>query len=180
MSENKNRRSFLKGSLTAAAAVAGGSALGAPNLLGANRIRLGKGGAAIPKFLATAELIEAHLWRQYAELGGLMPANSRWRRPRSRPMNGYEAAFRNFDADGPQYISSNNLDEQSHAHFLNAYLAPTERDTRESRPVPDAAEQQGYRGTADRPYRPEGHDGSGALSHAKGTKPGIKRAGPST
>jgi len=28
----------------------------------------------------------------------------------------------NLDSDGPQYISSNNLDEQSHAAFLNAYL----------------------------------------------------------
>src|ERR1700683_4129104 len=27
-----------------------------------------------------------------------------------------------LDPDGPQYISSNNLDEQSHATFLNAYL----------------------------------------------------------
>jgi len=28
----------------------------------------------------------------------------------------------NLDSDGPPYISSNNLDEQSHAAFLNAYL----------------------------------------------------------
>jgi hypothetical protein len=28
----------------------------------------------------------------------------------------------NLDPDGPQYISSNTLDEQSHAAFLNAYL----------------------------------------------------------
>jgi hypothetical protein len=28
----------------------------------------------------------------------------------------------NLDSDGPQYISSNNGDEQSHAAFLNAYL----------------------------------------------------------
>jgi hypothetical protein len=28
----------------------------------------------------------------------------------------------NLDGDGPQYISSNTLDEQSHAAFLNAYL----------------------------------------------------------
>jgi len=38
------------------------------------------------------------------------------------PMNSYQAAFMNLDSDGPQYISSNNGDEQSHAAFLNAYL----------------------------------------------------------
>ena len=38
-------------------------------------------------------------------------------------MNSYQAAFMNLDSDGPQYISSNALDEQSHASFLNAYLA---------------------------------------------------------
>ena len=38
-------------------------------------------------------------------------------------MNSYQAAFMNLDPDGPQYISSNAGDEQSHASFLNAYLA---------------------------------------------------------
>jgi hypothetical protein len=38
-------------------------------------------------------------------------------------MNSYQAALMNLDSDGPQYISSNNTDEQSHAAFLNAYLA---------------------------------------------------------
>jgi hypothetical protein len=34
----------------------------------------------------------------------------------------YQAAFMNLDTDGPQYITSNTLDEMSHAVFLNAYL----------------------------------------------------------
>ena len=38
-------------------------------------------------------------------------------------MNSYQAAFMNLDPDGPQYVSSNTLDEKSHASFLNAYLA---------------------------------------------------------
>jgi hypothetical protein len=38
------------------------------------------------------------------------------------PMNSYQAAFMNLDPDGPQYITSNTLDEMSHAVFLNAYL----------------------------------------------------------
>jgi len=39
-----------------------------------------------------------------------------------KPMNSYQAAFMNLDADGPQYITSNSNDEISHAEFLNAYL----------------------------------------------------------
>ena len=37
-------------------------------------------------------------------------------------MNNYQVALSNLDGDGPQYISSNTLDEISHAAFLNAYL----------------------------------------------------------
>jgi hypothetical protein len=37
-------------------------------------------------------------------------------------MNSYQAAFMNLDGDGPQYVTSNTLDEMSHAVFLNAYL----------------------------------------------------------
>ena len=37
-------------------------------------------------------------------------------------MNSYQAAFMNLDPDGPQDVSSNTSDEQSHATFLNAYL----------------------------------------------------------
>src|SRR5208282_3285256 len=36
--------------------------------------------------------------------------------------NPYQLALQNLDSDGSQYISSNALDEQSHADFLNAYL----------------------------------------------------------
>jgi hypothetical protein len=37
-------------------------------------------------------------------------------------LNNYQIALSNLDGDGPQYIASNTLDEQSHAAFLNAYL----------------------------------------------------------
>ena len=37
-------------------------------------------------------------------------------------MNNYQIALSNLDGDGPQYITSNTLDEVSHAAFLNAYL----------------------------------------------------------
>src|ERR1700689_3485649 len=117
-SKNNNRRSFLKGALTAGAAVAGGAALSAPNLLAQKRGRLTKGDAAILKFLAAAELIEADLWQQYAELGGVTTG----------AQNAYQNALQNLDSDGSQYISSNTLDEQSHAQFLNAYLVMRGRE----------------------------------------------------
>jgi hypothetical protein len=122
-----NRRSFLRGTLAAGAAVAGASALSSQNLLAQRRGgltggRLTSGDAAILKFLAAAELIEADLWQQYAELGGLTPGQQPVETAPFTPMNGYQAALMNLDPDGPQYISSNNLDEQSHAQFLNAYL----------------------------------------------------------
>ena len=78
----------------------------------------------ILRLLAAAELIEADLWQQYAELGGLTPGQLPVEAdPSFKPMNSYQAAFMNLDSDGPQYISSNAGDEQSHASFLNAYLA---------------------------------------------------------
>src|ERR1700683_143136 len=88
-----NRRSFLKGSL---AAVAGASALSSPNLLAQSTRRLTNGDAAILKFLAAAELIEADLWQQYAELGGVTTGSQ----------NAYQMAFQQLDPDGSQYITS--------------------------------------------------------------------------
>ena len=40
----------------------------------------------------------------------------------NQTLNTYQAALSNLDSDGPQYITSNTLDEMSHATFLNAYL----------------------------------------------------------
>jgi hypothetical protein len=110
--QNNNRRSFLKGAFATGAAVAGGSALSNSNLLAQSRGELTRGDAAILKFLAAAELIETDLWQQYAELGGVT----------TTAQNAYQTAFQNLDSDGSQYITSNTLDEQSHAQFLNAYL----------------------------------------------------------
>jgi Ferritin-like domain len=89
---------------------------------------LSNGDAAILRFLAAAELIEADLWQQYAELGGLTPGQLPVETAPFTPMNSYQAAFMNLDPDGPQYISSNTSDEQSHASFLNAYLVAKGRE----------------------------------------------------
>src|ERR1700688_1737649 len=73
--------------------------------------RLNRGDEAILRFLAAVELIEADLWQQYNELGGI-----------NAPTTGYTAALLILDGDQLQYISDNTDDEMSHAAFLNAYL----------------------------------------------------------
>ena len=113
-----SRRQLLKGSLLAGGAMLGRSLISssiasAEDIGGENSDRLSHGDIAILRFLAAAELIETDLWLQYAELGGIT----------SGAPNTYQAALSNLDDDGPQYITSNTLDEQSHADFLNAYLA---------------------------------------------------------
>jgi hypothetical protein len=116
-----DRRSFLKKSLLAGTATAGAGLVGRSAAFG-QRSSATRGDVAILRLLAAAELIEADLWQQYAELGGLTPGQEPVETAPFTPMNNYQAAFMNLDPDGPQYISSNNLDEQSHATFLNAYL----------------------------------------------------------
>jgi hypothetical protein len=82
---------------------------------------LSGGDVAILRFLAAAELIEADLWTQYAELGGI-GNNPPIEVDPGQSLNNYQTALSNLDSDGPQYISSNTLDEVSHADFLNAFL----------------------------------------------------------
>jgi hypothetical protein len=127
----KNRRSFLRGSLATGAAVLGASALSESKLFAAPADPLGAGDVAILQFLAAAELIESDLWTQYAELGGIGDDQPIEVNPNPTPaLNNYQLALSNLDPDGPQYISSNTLDEVSHATFLNAYL-----EYRGARPV---------------------------------------------
>jgi len=122
-----DRRSFLKGSLLAGgAAVAGAGLLTSGTLARAQASTqesssLNKGDVAILRFLAAAELIESDLWTQYAELGGIGTNGPIEVNP-NQTLNNYQVALSNLDGDGPQYISSNTLDEVSHATFLNAYL----------------------------------------------------------
>ena len=70
------RRSFLKGGLLAGGAVVGAGLLAnGPLARAQSRTQesssLLAGDVAILRFLAAAELIEADLWIQYAELGGI-------------------------------------------------------------------------------------------------------------
>jgi hypothetical protein len=117
-----DRRSFMKSGLLAGGAVTVGAGLlaNATPARAQERGRLNPGDAAILRFLAAAELIESDLWIQYAELGGI--GNNPPVEVQPTQLNPYQTALSNLDTDGPQYISSNTLDEISHANFLNAYL----------------------------------------------------------
>ncbi len=118
-----DRRSFMKSGLLAggAATVGVGLLANGTSARAQERGRLNAGDAAILRFLAAAELIESDLWIQYAELGGI-GNNPPVEVVQNQQLNPYQSALSNLDGDGPQYISSNTLDEISHANFLNAYL----------------------------------------------------------
>jgi hypothetical protein len=67
-----NRRSFLKtGMLAGSAATVGAGLVGSLKPAFGQSSSLTKGDVAILRMLAAAELIEADLWTQYAELGGI-------------------------------------------------------------------------------------------------------------
>jgi Ferritin-like domain len=107
------RRAFLKGLGIAGAALSAGALLGTEGSAQTERStsKLSKGDVALLRFAAAVELIEADLWQQYNELGGVQGGNP-----------AYIAALSNLDGDMAQYIADNTDDELSHAAFLNAYL----------------------------------------------------------
>src|SRR5579862_245464 len=119
---SSDRRSFLKTGLAAGAAGAGLALLGdGSNALAqtaASSGSLSKGDAALLRFAAAAEILEADFWMQYNELGGIpdgeVPGGS------GNPI--YTKALQRLDLDFPQYIHDNTEDEISHFTFLNAYL----------------------------------------------------------
>jgi hypothetical protein len=121
-----SRRSFL---LKGGAAV-GAASLGAGGLLLEPSEALAKGGltkgdAAILRFLAAAEIIEADLWQQYNELAGIQDSEV----PGGTGNPDYTEAVAVLDEDMDQYIHDNTDDEISHAAFINAYLAAHGKQT---------------------------------------------------
>jgi hypothetical protein len=107
------RRSFLQG-----VGIAGAAVLPATKLFAEDKNNLPQSDAALLRFAAAIEFVEADLWQQYNELGGQVDHNDN-----PNPGNpAYIAALQNLDGDMPQYISDNTDDEISHRDFLNAYL----------------------------------------------------------
>jgi hypothetical protein len=118
--KSANRRGFLK---TGIAATVGTGLLGGVSAFGQDddegRDNITKGDIAILKFLNALEQIEADLWIQYAELGGVKDSTV----PGANGGNSlYIGALEILDGDMAQYITDNTDDEISHAAFLKAYL----------------------------------------------------------
>lgn len=129
-----DRRSFLRNSVIAGAAVTAGAAVleSVPAALAQeSRSPLTRGDAAILRWLAAAEIIESDLWLQYTELAGVQDdevskiASRQIRGYPAEPTGGspaYTQAVSQLDADMSQYIHDNTEDELSHEIFINAYL----------------------------------------------------------
>jgi hypothetical protein len=118
-----NRRSFLKNSAVAGAAVAGAGVLaGAPAVLSEplSSSSISAGDAALLRFAAAAEIIETDFWVQYNELGGVQ--DNEFPGAGGTGNSAYTTALTKLDGDMPQYIHDNTDDEFTHQSFLNAYL----------------------------------------------------------
>src|SRR5205814_1647647 len=117
------RRTFLCRMGLGAIALAPGAALfsSASNAFGEedaieSGIRVGD--AALLRFPAALEILEADFWIQYNELGGIQDSEV----PGGNGIAKYTAALNVLDEDMDQYIHDNTDDERTHHQFLNAYL----------------------------------------------------------
>ena len=79
---------------------------------------LSTGDAALLRFPAALELIEADFWIQYNELGGIQDDEV----PGGSGNPAYTEALAVLDEDLAEYIHDNTDDEITHHTFLNAYL----------------------------------------------------------
>lgn len=126
-----NRRSFVRGGLTAAGATVGAGILSSSSSVLAQEGpeehsgRLTRGDAALLRFAAAAEILETDFWVQYNELGGIPDSEV----PGGSGNPAYTAALTVLDSDMAQYIHDNTDDEFTHQNFLNAYLASKGADT---------------------------------------------------
>ncbi|HYL14042.1 MAG TPA: hypothetical protein VEV41_13455 [Terriglobales bacterium] len=129
-----NRRSFLRNSVVAGAAVCAGAALleNMPSALAdEGHGHLTRGDAAILRWLAAAEIIESDIWLQYTELAGVQDnevstiASQQIPGYPAQPTGGspaYTNAITQLDGDMAQYIHDNTEDELTHETFINAFL----------------------------------------------------------
>ena len=112
-----SRRSFLGKSLVMGAGTVGVGLLGGTRTAEASG-GLTPGDAALLRFAAAAEILEADFWIQYNELGGVQDPEV----PGGTGNKAYTEAIEVLDEDMPIYIHDNTDDEITHHTFLNAYL----------------------------------------------------------
>jgi hypothetical protein len=113
-----SRRSFLGKSLAV-----GAGTVGAGFFINTRTARasggLTPGDAALLRFPAALEILEADFWIQYNELGGIPDSEV----PGGSGNAKYRDALEVLDEDMAIYIHDNTDDEITHHRFLNAYLA---------------------------------------------------------
>jgi Ferritin-like domain len=112
-----SRRLFLGKSLAMGAGTIGVGLLGGTRTAEASH-GLTPGDAALLRFPAALELLEADFWIQYNELGGIQDSEV----PGGTGNPDYTEALAVLDEDMDQYIHDNTDDEITHHNFLNAYL----------------------------------------------------------
>jgi hypothetical protein len=112
-----SRRSFLGKTIALTAGTMGAGLLSSPRTARASG-GLTEGDAALLRFPAALETLEADFWIQYNELGGIqddeVPGGS------GNPL--YTAALEVIEDEMQDYIHDNTDDEITHWNFLNAYL----------------------------------------------------------
>src|SRR4029077_18514199 len=113
-----SRRAFLGRSLAAGAGTISVGLLGGTGTAKASRGGLTPGDAALLRFPAALELLEADFWIQYNELGGIPDSEV----PGGTGIEAYTEAINVLDEDMNVYIHDNTDDEITHHRFLNAYL----------------------------------------------------------
>jgi len=112
-----SRRSFLGKTIALGAGTVGAGLLGSIRTAEASG-SLSSGDAALLRFPAALELLEADFWIQYNELGGIQDDEV----PGGSGNPDYTAALTVIEDEMDQYIHDNTDDEITHHQFLNAYL----------------------------------------------------------
>src|SRR5438270_4419337 len=112
-----SRRSFLNKTIALGAGTVGAGLLGSIRTAAASG-GLSSGDAALLRFPAALEILEADFWIQYNELGGIQDREV----PGGTGNEAYTQAIEVLDEDMPIYIHDNTDDEITHHQFLNAYL----------------------------------------------------------
>jgi hypothetical protein len=113
-----SRRSFLGKSLAVGAGTIGAGLI-ANARADEHHHGLSRGDAALLRFPAALEILEADFWIQYNELGGIQDPEV----PGGTGNQAYTEALAVLDEDMAQYIHDNTDDEITHHNFLNAYLS---------------------------------------------------------
>src|SRR5436305_3124862 len=112
-----SRRLFLGRSLAVGAGTIGAGLLGGLRTARASGA-LTPGDAALLRFPAALETLEAVFWIQYNELAGVQDREV----PGGTGNRQYTAALNVLDEDMAQYVHDNTDDEITHYQFLNGYL----------------------------------------------------------